>query len=170
MDYLKGNIEKYDLLLDGKSKTEAEDIEDAFAFVCAHKLRDDRCGYCGPALVSEANSLKDKGSVPKSMKVRACSHVGGHVYAGNVIMFSGRDGSQEDGQWYGYVTRENLKDVLTGRGLRRSLWRGRMGISEQACKQERKMQKFKDVATILGIASVIGLAVYAIAGRRKEKQ
>jgi hypothetical protein len=36
--------------------------------------------------------------------VRACSHVGGHQYAGNVLAFSRRSGEGELlGDWYGYV-------------------------------------------------------------------
>eukprot|EP00971_Amphidinium_carterae_P296194 5883559-Amphidinium_carterae.1 len=38
--------------------------------------RDERCGHCGPALI---DAIKEQ---EISARVRKCSHVGGHIYAG----------------------------------------------------------------------------------------
>lgn len=66
-----------------------------WVFVCVHAARDERCGACGPPVIEalraavEAEGLAD-------VRVRATSHVGGHKYAGNVIV-------HPDGEWYGTV-------------------------------------------------------------------
>jgi hypothetical protein len=67
--------------------------DDRFVFVCSHRVRDARCGYCGPVLVEAirkevAAKLGGGGNV----HVFACSHVGGHVYAGNVLVYSKHGG------------------------------------------------------------------------------
>ncbi|CAJ1342592.1 unnamed protein product [Effrenium voratum] len=84
--YLKGEVSK---------GLRARDIEDATVFVCAHLQRDARCGHCGPELSKAAQSLVATGQVPK-LNIRRCSHVGGHKYAGNVIVYGGDYG----GHWH----------------------------------------------------------------------
>lgn len=74
-----------------------------FVFVCCHQVRDARCGYCGPVLVdllkqeyakiSRSATTPDDGGRMTSfampvVHVLPCSHLGGHVYAGNVCMYS----------------------------------------------------------------------------------
>ena len=61
-------------------------------FVCAHKVRDGRCGYCGPAIIDLINQeLVKKGGEGK-VEVFPCSHVGGHAYAGNVLVYGSKGG------------------------------------------------------------------------------
>ncbi|EPY32818.1 hypothetical protein STCU_02627 [Strigomonas culicis] len=62
-----------------------------FIYVCAHSTRDARCAFCGAVLVD----LLRKAIVDtmgeealKRISVRKCSHVGGHIYAGNVLVYS----------------------------------------------------------------------------------
>ena len=52
-------------------------------FVCCHLQRDKRCGLIGPYLIKEFKKLI-AGKEGLECPVRACSHVGGHTYAGNV--------------------------------------------------------------------------------------
>lgn len=96
-----------------------------FIFVCAHLLRDKRCGFCGVVLVdllsrcireetekrqggtattqhnlgnhnvhdhdrhtARATSCAAASTPPPRITVFPCSHVGGHVYAGNVLVYS----------------------------------------------------------------------------------
>lgn len=84
--------------VDGSALSEAaprEGVEGRWLFVCVHAERDDRCGDCGPPLVEALRSaVADYGL--SDVRVRATSHVGGHKYAGNVIVHPG-------GHWYGYV-------------------------------------------------------------------
>lgn len=63
-------------------------------FVCAHGSRDVRCGVCGPALIEKLNEEIELRGLKNQISVLACSHVGGHKYAGNVIIYSpGPDGN-----------------------------------------------------------------------------
>ncbi|KAL0055623.1 hypothetical protein WJX82_002523 [Trebouxia sp. C0006] len=75
-------------------------------------------------------------------KVFKCSHVGGHKYAGNVLVYGAM--SPCDGDWFGGVNNSNAAEFLSGvldaevgseggaeePGLRH-LWRGRMGTTKQ---------------------------------------
>lgn len=75
--------------------------------------------------------------------VRACSHVGGHAYAGNVLAFSRRDDSgQIIADWYGYVSPIIAKDIIDRHIMKgeilMSVWRGQMGMSEEEQEQFAK--------------------------------
>ncbi|PWU97698.1 hypothetical protein C4B63_14g35 [Trypanosoma cruzi] len=60
---------------------------EVFIFVCSHRSRDGRCGYCGAVLVELLRqSIRAKKSDDDTIHVYPCSHVGGHIYAGNVLM------------------------------------------------------------------------------------
>jgi (2Fe-2S) ferredoxin len=74
--------------------------------VCTHGNRDKRCGRAGP-IVLEALQLELKArGVPDSLvAVRASSHIGGHRYAGTLIVYP-------QGQWYGFMTKKNVKPLL----------------------------------------------------------
>jgi len=101
-------------------------------FVCAHTQRDKRCGVIGPAIVDVLTSelvRRDLTHVP----VRMCSHIGGHKYAGNVILFA-----QGEGHWYGYVDARAAvrivdEHIVGGKPLiEPKLWRGQLGLTEEA--------------------------------------
>ena len=65
----------------------------AHIFVCTHASRDARCGVCGPALVDAFRaSVAADPALRGRVEVRGCSHVGGHKYAGNVLVFAPRGG------------------------------------------------------------------------------
>lgn len=69
--------------------------DETFIFVCAHRRRDDRCGYCGPMLVGlirNAVAEKLESGAREKVHVLPCSHIGGHVYAGNVLVYSRKGG------------------------------------------------------------------------------
>jgi len=115
-----------------------EPISGSYVFVCSHQRRDIRCGICGPALIKrfkeEINGLGLDGQVA----VSACSHVGGHKYAGNVIIFSSDAKGEVVGHWYGYVVPDDVPVLLhkhIGQGeVVDRLWRGQMGLSEEQQK------------------------------------
>ncbi|GKC55299.1 altered inheritance of mitochondria protein 32-like protein [Tanacetum coccineum] len=44
----------------------------------------------------------------ENVSVTACSHVGGHKYAGNLIIYSVRD-AKVSGHWYGYGHEHDLE-------------------------------------------------------------
>ncbi|KXS15843.1 hypothetical protein M427DRAFT_134861 [Gonapodya prolifera JEL478] len=115
------------LLPAGITKISAE----KFLFVCGHQKRDDRCGVVGPSLVSALRESSAKLNLDSSIKVLACSHVGGHKYAGNLIAYPA-------GVWLGRVAPYHaevvLREVVQGGKVIRGLWRGQLGW----CKGDEK--------------------------------
>ncbi|CAA7409629.1 unnamed protein product [Spirodela intermedia] len=119
-----------------------EPLTGSYVFVCAHGSRDKRCGVCGPELIKRfREEAKERGL---QVSVSGCSHIGGHKYAGNVIIFSkGADGAVA-GHWYGYVSPDDVPLLLEqhiGRGeVIARLWRGQMGLTED---QQKKVQELR---------------------------
>jgi len=76
----------------------------ACVMVCAHKLRDKRCGIAGPLLAKEFHlQCAHRGFA--DVAVVEVSHTGGHKYAGNVIVYP-------SGHWYGRVTTCHVTSLL----------------------------------------------------------
>ncbi|KAJ1409270.1 Sucrase/ferredoxin-like-domain-containing protein [Ochromonadaceae sp. CCMP2298] len=76
------------------------------ALVCTHGSRDKRCGRAGPQVLDELNRLlAEQGVAPDDISVRASSHIGGHKFAGTMIVYP-------EGQWYGRVTKSTVPELL----------------------------------------------------------
>jgi hypothetical protein len=96
--------------------------------VCVHNARDKRCGRAGPQVISELNRLltesrpsedtratsgttatpvatRTTAVQPTDVAVRGSSHIGGHVYAGTMIVYP-------EGRWYGRITKSNSAELL----------------------------------------------------------
>jgi len=97
--------------------------------VCVHGSRDKRCGRAGPQVISELERLLEEKTttdastttastitttttssasaavLPTDVIVRGSSHIGGHVYAGTMIVYP-------EGQWYGRITKHNSAELL----------------------------------------------------------
>ncbi|MGH7549281.1 MAG: sucrase/ferredoxin-like domain-containing protein [Gemmatimonadota bacterium] len=89
--------------------------------VCVHGARDERCGCRGPAILRE---LREACAAEElDVAVHATSHVGGHKYAANVIVYP-------EGVWYGTVRPEDVpmivRDHLVENRWVAPLLRGRM--------------------------------------------
>lgn len=112
-------------------------------FVCSHTSRDARCGHCGPRMIKSFRSASAEAVAANvddesnAVQVRGCSHVGGHIYAGNAIVV------QNDGtcDWLGYLT-DSVEDSEYVIDLAQSRiavpnplnWRGRSGLSKDEHK------------------------------------
>eukprot|EP00262_Sarcandra_glabra_P011193 TRINITY_DN26949_c0_g1_i1.p1 TRINITY_DN26949_c0_g1~~TRINITY_DN26949_c0_g1_i1.p1 ORF type:complete len:414 (+),score=51.24 TRINITY_DN26949_c0_g1_i1:1-1242(+) len=109
-------------------------------FVCAHGNRDKRCGVCGPALVKKFQEEIESRGLGNQVFVSPCSHIGGHKYAGNLIIFSLNIEGKVTGTWYGYVTPDDvpiLLDQHIGKGqIIERLLRGQMTSSDEAHEQK----------------------------------
>nr|XP_016450595.1 PREDICTED: uncharacterized protein LOC107775384 [Nicotiana tabacum] len=123
-----------DVLVNGKPWTYGtqEPLSGSYVFVCSHNKRDRRCGVCGPVLIEEFSKLIESKDLKNEVHVTACSHVGGHKYAGNVIIFSTDKEGKIAGNWYGYVTPSDIpilldEQIREGKVIER-LWRGQMGL------------------------------------------
>ncbi|KAK7265987.1 hypothetical protein RIF29_18624 [Crotalaria pallida] len=140
-----------------------DELTGSYIFVCAHGSRDVRCGVCGPALIEKLNQEIGLRGLKKQISVLACSHIGGHKYAGNVIIYGpGRDGNIT-GHWYGYVTPNDVPALLDQHIAKgeviQKLWRGQMG-GPGAKAKFWKLQKRQILTTvgILGALAVIPVA------------
>ncbi|KAL5548694.1 hypothetical protein UlMin_003925 [Ulmus minor] len=118
-----------------------ESLKGSYIFVCCHGSRDRRCGVCGPALVSRFRDEIELHGLHGKVSVSPCSHIGGHKYAGNVIIFGPNINGEVTGHWYGYVTPDDvpaLLDMHIGKGeIIDRLWRGQMGLSEEEQKESQ---------------------------------
>lgn len=79
-------------------------------YVCTHNTRDRRCGVIGP-LVKETmrNYLASSPSRALQVEVFGCSHVGGHKFAGNMVIYRP---VWRQGVWYGRITPEDVESVI----------------------------------------------------------
>lgn len=147
----------------GATMADLEDLGGRFAFICAHAQRDARCGHCGPRLVAALEIEQGAGHCD-DLSVFRCNHMGGHKYAGCVIAYSGK-GCQPDGDWYGYVTPENVARVASGHAVGGPLWRGRFGLSEKACLDEhaawRRRRHMDNIKAALPLVVAGGLILVA---------
>ncbi|OLL22891.1 Actin patches distal protein 1 [Neolecta irregularis DAH-3] len=72
----------------------------AVVLICSHKKRDRRCGIAGPILQQEFRKyLREKNLLRNwdedetdSVGVFLCSHIGGHKFAGNVVIYRRNEG------------------------------------------------------------------------------
>lgn len=124
--------------------------DETHIYVCTHGARDCRCGVAGTAVLQslkdevrmlEASSIKAGKEAPKKVKVFPISHVGGHAWAANALVYP-------HGDWYGNLRVTDSKLVLRAalapasskhdlEDLRERLvhwprWRGRLGLSKAA--------------------------------------
>ncbi|HUP20483.1 MAG TPA: sucrase/ferredoxin-like family protein [Gemmatimonadota bacterium] len=102
----------------------SEPLPGRWVFVCVHEERDPRCGECGPPVLEAlARELESAGL--DDVRVRATSHVGGHKYAGNVIVYP-------EGVWYGYVRPSDaprlVREHLAGGAVLEDLYRGSLAV------------------------------------------
>ncbi|QRW20866.1 sucrase/ferredoxin-like domain-containing protein [Rhizoctonia solani] len=93
-------------------------------YVCTHGARDCRCGDIGGEIAYALRAMKRP-----DVRVFDIGHVGGHKWAGNVIVFP-------SGDWYGNLRPEDLPqlvDHITGPDRVEpwwAHWRGRMGLTK----------------------------------------
>ncbi|XP_047335008.1 uncharacterized protein LOC124938584 [Impatiens glandulifera] len=124
-----------------------ESLRGFYVFVCAHGSRDQRCGVCGPPLIARFREDVELRGLQNKLSVSPCSHIGGHKYAGNVIIFGPTMDGNVTGHWYGYVTPDDVPLLLEhhiGKGeIVDYLWRGQMGLSEEDQKtaQETRLKQ-----------------------------
>jgi hypothetical protein len=75
-----------------------------------------------------AAELKQRG-LDSAVTLHQTSHVGGHAFAGNLLIYPG-------GDWYGYITPENVSELIDQHLIQgkivSELWRGRMGMAPEA--------------------------------------
>ncbi|GAB4845915.1 hypothetical protein Ancab_024921 [Ancistrocladus abbreviatus] len=121
-----------------------EKLKGFYVFICCHGSRDRRCGVCGPPLVTRFKEEVELHGLQGKVSVSPCSHIGGHKYAGNVIIFGSNINAQVTGHWYGYVAPEDVPVLLEQHIIKgeivEQLWRGQMGLSEDDQKKAQELR------------------------------
>ncbi|KAG5354545.1 Altered inheritance of mitochondria protein 32 [Yarrowia sp. B02] len=87
-----------------KEKFGAVDNSSDLWLVCGHSERDVRCGDIGPLILAEMDEIK-----PEGTQTGLISHIGGHAFAGNVLLFSGKTGQSA---WFGRVRPEHIQGLV----------------------------------------------------------
>jgi hypothetical protein len=121
-----------------------QDVRDVLVLICGHTGRDARCGIMAPVLATEFEEKLEKegfdvlhgpvqvslndtqriqgeaGKEKTAARIGMISHIGGHKFAGNVIIYLPPDlkmGSEPHplaghGIWYGRVDPENVEGIV----------------------------------------------------------
>ncbi|KAJ9662656.1 Altered inheritance of mitochondria protein 32 [Coniosporium apollinis] len=109
-----------------------QSVDDIVVLICGHGGRDQRCGILGPLLQAEfEDKLQMEGtrlriappspqdgdeSDPPGARVGLISHIGGHKYAGNVIIYIPPSMKWNPlagkGIWYGRVSPANVEGIV----------------------------------------------------------
>ncbi|KAF9929996.1 hypothetical protein FBU30_001015 [Linnemannia zychae] len=111
--------------------------------VCIHGSRDCRCGERGGDMYTILKDMVQMTGLTNSVKIYGVSHIGGHKYAPNTIMYP-------SGDWHGNLSemdsndaQQLLFDALANGGVAAGVrervadpimiekWRGRMGMNKQ---------------------------------------
>ncbi|KAF1965843.1 hypothetical protein BU23DRAFT_545272 [Bimuria novae-zelandiae CBS 107.79] len=90
-----------------------EPITKPTVLICGHGGRDQRCGVLGPMLQSRFRDAFKQKEV--DVDVGLISHIGGHKYAGNVIIYlpPGEEKALAGwGIWYGRVGPANVEEIV----------------------------------------------------------
>ncbi|KAF2826140.1 hypothetical protein CC86DRAFT_466924 [Ophiobolus disseminans] len=111
---------------------QAEDITTPTILICGHATRDSRCGALGPLL--QHSFEKEFARRGIDAHVAQISHIGGHKFAGNVIVYlppAWGNALSGAGIWYGRVGPESVEGlvgetVVGGRVVRDMVRGGRM--------------------------------------------
>ncbi|KAL9053001.1 MAG: hypothetical protein Q9162_005057 [Coniocarpon cinnabarinum] len=110
-------------------------IDKPTVFICGHGSRDERCGILGPMLQNQFQQVfKAEGL---NVTVGQITHIGGHKFAGNVIMYLPPSWSTPlagKSIWYGRVEPSHCEGlvketVLNGKVIQ-ELYRGSMAGAE----------------------------------------
>lgn len=108
-------------------------VDEILVLICGHGGRDERCGKLGPILQAEfedklkrqnvrilgdeQGSSSDERARALSARVGLISHIGGHKWAGNVILYIPptlqNNALAGKGIWYGRVSPENVEGIVT---------------------------------------------------------
>ena len=87
--------------------------------ICGHNSRDSRCGIMGPLLRDEFKAQSKKSVNERSEwepAVSLISHIGGHAFAGNIIIYFPSTWTKHSlagkGIWYGRVEPKHVEGIL----------------------------------------------------------
>ncbi|KAJ3106153.1 hypothetical protein HDU97_006970 [Phlyctochytrium planicorne] len=111
-----------------KSSVISETLSDeVHIMVCTHGNVDHRCGKCGNELHATLRDEIDRRGLSSKVKVQKTSHIGGHAFAANAIVYPSSD-------WYGFLQKEDvprLLDAIVRKNVYWEKWRGRPSLTKE---------------------------------------
>ncbi|PVI03902.1 hypothetical protein DM02DRAFT_640304 [Periconia macrospinosa] len=112
--------------------------------ICGHNARDARCGVLGPLLRARFEDVcRDKGV--EGVRVATVSHIGGHKFAGNVILYIPASWNPNPL----ISTTTTAASHGTPRGNGRGIWYGRVGLNEVEGVVEETLIKGRVIGELL---------------------
>ncbi|KAI8368924.1 Sucrase/ferredoxin-like-domain-containing protein [Blakeslea trispora] len=117
---------------------------DSMVLICSHRKRDKRCGVTAPYLNREFDHVLRELDIPDGeggTGVFMVSHIGGHKFAGNVIVYINQG---RTGIWYGRVKtcdcRAIVEETILKGKVIKELYRGSMNhsfgqVDQNKCKR-----------------------------------
>lgn len=83
-------------------------VEKIIVLICGHAKRDIRCGVVGKLVHDEFVQVLSHEKLSDKIELGYISHVGGHVYAGNVVIL------KPDGTviWYGMIQPQHVQGIV----------------------------------------------------------
>jgi (2Fe-2S) ferredoxin len=84
------NLERFQQLLSNDISNVPNAVPETYEFhifVCTHAKRDKRCGVLGTMVLHALQDEVEKKELTKSISIQEMSHVGGHKFAGNVLIY-----------------------------------------------------------------------------------
>ncbi|OBZ91395.1 Altered inheritance of mitochondria protein 32 [Choanephora cucurbitarum] len=117
---------------------------DSMVLICSHRKRDKRCGVTAPYLNREFDHVLRELDIPDGeggTAVFMVSHIGGHKFAGNVIVYINQG---RTGIWYGRVKtchcRAIVEETIMNGRVIKELYRGSMNhsfghVEQSKCKR-----------------------------------
>jgi (2Fe-2S) ferredoxin len=154
--------EEKDIILQQRSEHDKDHVDlrpqpvhEVVVLICGHGGRDSRCGALGLPLQHEFEDKLRRASInvlphcrpseevlsSKAARVGLISHIGGHKWAGNVIIYIPPRWREQEGHslsgsaiWYGRVEPKHVegivKETVLGGRIVGELWRGGMQLSK----------------------------------------
>jgi hypothetical protein len=110
----------------GELSPDAHTLKHATVLICSHNSRDTRCGAYYPVLKQEFETVLKREGI-EGVKVEGTSHLSGHKFAGNVVVYL----PQGWGVWYGRVgvgeVEGIVRETIVGGRVLKELTRGVVG-------------------------------------------
>jgi len=106
---------------------EPEILPGRAVFVCGHNTRDNRCGIFGTQAYEVCKEI-----LPDNGALFLCSHIGGHVFAPNILISSRKEKVID---YFGLVPRDAIPTILHSKTVPLKYWRGRQGLKKEEVKR-----------------------------------
>ncbi|KAM2583692.1 hypothetical protein TB2_044774 [Malus domestica] len=116
-----------------------ESLTGPHVFICAQMSRNEWNRYHARVLIDKFKHEAELRGLTDQVFVTACFHIGGHTYAGNLVIYSpGSDGSIID-HWYDYIFPSDVPELLDQHIGKREIierrWRGQIGASSDEAEE-----------------------------------